>query len=211
MTLTTIQNLKENHTRISNVLRGIDGIIGTDVTYSIMDPNESPFVTIRVMKDLSEKDTKIRYDNAMSIQSITSRQLGSISNILLDIKLSYSFANPFTYNQAHESKYLYIKDGESCDVVFLKYSETRVGDAFPSDYPGNKDQIYNVNFVVVNLSNGDQQQIWTVDPSFQEEILGAIQKFGPKLNVRRVGREPQNTRYYFEQIPLEYASPAEVV
>jgi hypothetical protein len=137
MTLTTIQNLKENHTRISNVLRGIDGIIGTDVTYSIMDPNESPFVTIRVMKDLSEKDTKIIYDNAMSIQSITSRQLGSISNILLDIKLSYPFANPFTYSQAYESKYLYIKDGESCDVVFLKYSETRVGDAFPSDYPGS--------------------------------------------------------------------------
>jgi hypothetical protein len=74
-----------------------------------------------------------------------------------------------------------------------------------------QDQIYNVNFVVLNLSNGNQQQIWTVDPSFQEEILDAIQKFGPKLTVRRDGREAQTTRYYFEQIPLERAKPEEVV
>jgi hypothetical protein len=213
MTLTTIQNVQQNHGRIMDVLRSISNLTDVGVCYDLMKPEKEPFIMLMLRDYLSIKDTKIIYDNAMTIQSITRLDKDDDKREPnMNLKLTYPFTNPFSPSQNYQSKYLHIEDGKSCDMIFLKYSETRIGDAFPSDYPGNKDQIYNVNFVVVNLSNGNQQQIWTVDPSYQQEILVAIQKFGPKLNVRcQEGNEEHSSRFYFEQIPLEHARPDEVV
>jgi hypothetical protein len=170
MTLTTLQNIQENHKKIMHVLSGIKYLVTARVSYDIMKSDET-FILLSVMDYLTEQDTKLIYDNAMTILAITAVTEPKEKSTLLNIKLSYPFPNPFTHSQTYQSKYLFIKDGESCDLVFLKYSETRVGDALGSDYPGNKDQIYSVFFVVVNLSNGNQQQVWTVDASFQEEVL----------------------------------------
>jgi hypothetical protein len=207
MTLTTIQSLQQNHRRIMDVLGKIEDLTAAGIHYNIMDSNKEPFIMIRVKDHLSEQDTKTIYDNAMTIQSISRLNAMNIHEESFNIKLSYPFTNPFTYSQTYESRYLFIEDGGSRDLVLLKYAEVRMDGTIAA----NRGEMYKVNFIVVNLSNGSQEQIWSVDPSFQEEVLGAIQKYGPKLNVRREGREPDKTRYYFEQIPLEHARPDEVV
>jgi hypothetical protein len=144
----------------------------------------------------------------MTIQSISRLNAMNIHEESFNIKLSCPFTNPFSYSQTYESRYLFIEDGGSRDLVLLKYAEVREDGTIAN----NKGEMYKVNFIVVNLSNGNQEQIWSIDPTFQEEVLDAIQKFGPKLNVRREGHEAkENIRYYFEQIPLEHARPDEVV
>ena len=205
---TTFQNLEDNPKKIMNVLSNISELTAAGINYNIMKPDEQPFIMIRVKNHLSERDTKTIYDNAMTIQSISRLNAMNIHEESFNIKLSCPFTNPFSYSQTYESRYLFIEDGGSRDLVFLKYAEVREDGTITN----NKGEMYKVNFIVVNLSNGNQEQIWSIDPTCQEEVLDAIQKFGPKLNVSRRGHETeQNTRYYFEQIPLEHARPDEVV
>jgi hypothetical protein len=46
---------------------------------------------------------------------------------------------------------------------------------------------------------------------FEEEVLDAIQKFGPKFTVKREGRVEKIAQYRFEQIPLERTNSEEAV
>jgi hypothetical protein len=191
-----------------NVLSNIFDLTAAGINYNIMKPDEQPFIMIRVKNHLSEQDTKTIYDNAMTIQSISRLNATNIHEESLNINLSCPFTNPFSYSQTYESRYLFIEDGGSRDLIFLEYAEVREDGTIVN----NKGEMYKVNFIVVNLGSGNQEQIWSIDPTFQEEVLAAIQKFGPKLNVRREGHKAkENTRYYFEQIPLERARPDEVV
>jgi hypothetical protein len=212
MTLTTYQTTQQNHERIMKVLENIEGKIAVGVMYDIMDHRE-PSVTLLVKSRLSALDTKLIYDNGMTIRTISHRY-NSVYRAAFDDKdedilcvtLTYPFANPFGYH--YESKYLYIGDDKTYDLVFLKYCEMKEDGTRPE----NKDQIYSVNFIVLNLSDGGKQQILSVAPQFKEEILDAISRLGSKLTVTyRSGKEEHSSRFYFEQIPLEHARPEEVV